>query len=211
MHRPSRVLGAIVGLLWSQALLAVDDTELLKSRLDGLTSVAGHFEQVTINAENRVVQENSGRLWVRSPSSFRIETRTPFMQVLVSDGTSFWTYEEDLAQVMIQPLEDDIAQVPILLLGGRASAIVDAYEVSRYEDEAGEKFVLAPRAPGALFESMTIGFEADRPTLISIRDSLGQRTRIDVVDATINEPIDDERFSLEIPEGVDVIDDRSSS
>lgn len=209
MRRLNRLL-LLAGLCLGASAWA-DDGEILKARLDQLDSLTGAFEQVTINAENRVVQENEGHLWVRSPASFRVETMAPFVQTLVSDGQSLWTFDEDLAQVVIRDLEQNVAQVPILLFSGGADAVIDAYRVTRYEDDDGENFVLSPRDEGALFESMTIGFDGPRPTAILIRDSLGQRTRIDVLEAQINEPVADDRFVLEIPDGVDVVDDRTPS
>lgn len=207
MRLPNRLLSTLVLASCALAVRA-DDGGALKAKLDALNSITGRFEQVTINANNRVVQENTGHLWVRSPASFRVETLAPFAQTLVSDGTSLWTFDEDLAQVIVRELERDVTEVPILLLGGSADAVINAYDVTRYEDEDGEKFVLVPRDSGAVFESMTIAFDATMPTSISIRDSLGQRTRIDVHEQVVNEPVADDRFALDIPEGVDVIDDR---
>jgi len=185
-----------------------DAAQRLQALLEDINTVVSDFEQTTINADNRVVQENSGRLWVESPAKFRIETTTPFAQTLVSDGADFWTFDEELEQVMIRKLERDVAEVPILLFGGQSGAILEAYEVSAVADDTGQRFVLTPRGNEGLFESMTLHFAAGRPERIRIQDSLGQRTRIDLVAPVLNQPITSARFTLDVPEGVDVVDDR---
>lgn len=180
----------------------------LTALLDDLDTVQSRFEQITMNAENRIIQENNGRLWVQSPNQFRVETTSPFAQTLVSDGEDFWSFDKDLAQVVIRTLDQDFAEVPVLLLGGRSSDVVDTYDVTLYESEEGTHFVLTPKDSGAVFETMTLTMREARPRRIEISDSLGQRTRIDFSDVVVGEPIDADQFTLEIPADVDVIDDR---
>jgi len=88
-----------------------DAAQRLQALLEDINTVVSDFEQTTINADNRVVQENSGRLWVESPAKFRIETTTPFAQTLVSDGADFWTFDEELEQVMIRKLERELSEL----------------------------------------------------------------------------------------------------
>lgn len=180
----------------------------LNARLSAMSALDADFSQTTIDSSNRTLQENSGHLWVRSPARFRIETHDPFAQTLVSDGTSFWSYDAELEQVIIRDLEADIRQVPILLLSGDTEQLTDEYDVSYYEDETREYFVLAPRASDSLFESLSIEFANEMPSSITIADSLGQRTRIDLSTVAVNQPQVDNPFTFEPPPGVDVIDDR---
>lgn len=204
-----RHLNRLLLLLLTIPLPAVaSDAERLQALLADVSSLVSDFNQVTINADNRLLQENRGRLWVEGPSSFRIETHSPFSQTLVSNGTDFWTFDADLEQVIVRPLDDDLSEVPILLLGAGVGDITETYDVSRFEDEEGEHFVLSPRSQQAVFESLTLSFKATVPSAIRIRDSLGQRTRIDFETPEPNIDIAPARFVLEIPDGVDVIDDR---
>ncbi|MCB1691791.1 MAG: outer membrane lipoprotein chaperone LolA [Pseudomonadales bacterium] len=210
-HRSSFALFLLLAGL--SGFLYADDAPVrpvadLEARLEGVRSLEAAFEQVTTDKDGRAVQQSEGHLWVQTPSLFRIETSTPFVQTLVSDGKSFWAYDQDIDQVVIRNLDEDVEQVPILLLGGASQRIEDEYDVSHFADEDIEHFVLVPKSPSSLFESLTLDFTGARPVGLSISDSLGQRTHITLKDVVTNVKIDDARFGFEAPQGVDVIDDR---
>ncbi len=198
-------------LLWlcgTAPVQALDAASELKAHLSELDSISSQFEQVTIGRNNRVVQHSTGSLWVDRNNRFRIETAAPFPQVLVSNGKDFWSYDEDLAQVVVRELNQSAAEVPILLLGGRADEIIEAYEVNRFADDDQVEFVLTPLNPARLFETFAITFKRGLPTAISITDGLGQRTHINLSNTRTNQNLADDHFTLAIPEGADVIDDR---
>jgi len=132
----------------------------------------------------------------------------PTAQTLVSDGVSFWSYDSDLEQVIITPLQHDMTQVPILLLGGDASAITASYRVDYGQHDGQEIYRLEPLDASSLFDSLTLVFMAGQPRAITLRDSLGQRTQIELSGVVLNQPIADEVFTFTPPAGVDVIDDR---
>lgn len=219
MHHRSRIKHFLVPILLFTTLLPISicaaeaDTGSPDERLNGLLSslktIKGSFSQVTRDTNNRTLQENRGRLWFEGPASFLIETAAPFAQTLVSDGTRFWSWDEDLMQVVIRDLEHDIKQVPILLLGGDNGKLTDDFDVSYFQDEQIEYYLLVPTGPNSLFESLAIEFLANKPFAIAITDGLGQRTRIELHDVVVNEPIDPARFIFQTPPGVDVIDDRA--
>lgn len=193
---------------WAQA--PVDAQATLNERLAGIKSLSAAFTQTTINSSNRTLQQSSGKLWVARPSRFRIETTSPSVQTLVSDGTDFWTWDADLEQVIIKKLDKDVKQVPILLLGGDTDRITRQYQVRRYEDKEGEHFVLTAQSNTSLFETLGMDFQHGQPAAISITDSLGQQTRITLDHVVINQPIAESRFEFAPPKGADVIDDRDA-
>ena len=187
---------------------AIDRTAQLIRQLDQLQTLSASFIQTTINSQQHVVQQARGQLWVSTPGKFRLETLEPAIQTLVSDGDTFWSFDSDLEQVIITQLQRDITQVPILLLGGDAKAITDEYLVVYYAEDQYDFFVLEPRQEGSLFESLTIAFAADTPVSIVLRDSLGQRTQIELTDVDRNRQIPEMTFTFVPPTEVDVIDDR---
>lgn len=183
--------------------------DALNNRLADIKTLSADFTQTTIDASRRVLQKNSGHLWVASPSKFRIETIAPYRQTLVSNGNDFWSWDADLEQVIVKKLDADIKQVPILLLSTDTAKITHQYDISYYQDEDSENYVLHARNKGSLFETLTIEFRDGKPGTIMIGDSLGQQTRVELENVTINMPIADSKFEFEPPAGVDVIDDRS--
>mgnify|MGYP002635875061 FL=1 len=186
----------------------MDRSAQLIRQLDQLQTLSASFIQTTINSQQHVVQQARGQLWVSTPGKFRLETLEPAIQTLVSDGDTFWSFDSDLEQVIITRLQRDITQVPILLLGGDAKAITDEYLVVYYAEDQHDFFVLEPRQEGSLFESLTIAFAADTPVSIVLRDSLGQRTQIELTDVDRNRQLPETTFTFVPPTEVDVIDDR---
>lgn len=182
----------------------------LNQRLDHIKSLEADFTQTTIDASNRTLQQEQGRLWVSRPSKFRIETIKPYAQTLVSNGEDFWTWDSELEQVIVKKLDKDIKQVPILLLGGDTKRITREYKVSYYRDKNTEHYVLEAQSTSSLFETLGIEFTGGTPAAISITDSLGQQTRIQLSHVIINQPIAATRFEFTPPRGADVIDDRAA-
>lgn len=188
----------------------------LHGQLSAIQTMQSEFIQQTVDASNALVQENEGILSIATDARFVVKTQTPFEQTLVSDGDSFWTYDEALDQVIITQLDNDVNKVPILLLGNDDPSLLAAYHINWYEEDASTddeqliltNFVLEPKANDALFQVLSISFIDDLPREISIKDTLGQRTRITFYNTKVNETIDDAIFSFQIPPEVDVIDDR---
>jgi len=186
----------------------VDHTDQLVQLLDQIQSVAADYVQITLDKDSRVVQQLDGHLLVSGPGRFRLESLAPGAQILVADGESFWSYDSDLEQVIITALQRDITQVPILLLGGDASSIASSYRVAYGEQAGQEVYRLEPLDTSSLFDSLTLAFVAGEPRAIILRDSLGQRTQIELSRVVLNKPIPNETFTFIPPVGVDVIDDR---
>ena len=186
----------------------LDHTDQLVQLLDQIQSVAADYVQITLDKDSRVVQQLDGHLSVSGPGRFRLESLAPSAQILVADGESFWSYDSDLEQVIITALQRDITQVPILLLGGDASAIASSYRVAYGEQAGQEVYRLEPLDASSLFDSLTLAFVAGEPRAIVLRDSLGQRTQIELSRVVLNKPIPNEIFTFTPPVGVDVIDDR---
>lgn len=180
----------------------------LAEELSRVAHMSASFTQQTVDRTLRVLQENTGRLWVNPGAKFRIETDAPSEQMLVSDGANFWVYDADLEQVIISKLEADVSQVPILLLGGNLTELNASYAISYYEDELGQNYVLSPLSSENLFTSLSISFQQSKPVRIAILDALGQRTLINLHDVIASDQIQPAIFSFEPPLGTDVIDDR---
>jgi outer membrane lipoprotein carrier protein len=195
---------------------ATSINDRLHDQLSAIRTMQSGFTQQTVDAANSLVQENEGVLSIATKARFIVKTQSPFEQTLVSNGSSFWTYDEALDQVIITQLDNDVNKVPILLLGNDDPTLLDAYHVSWYEEDASSfdaqqlvtYYVLEPKANDALFQVLSIAFSGDLPKEISIKDTLGQQTRILFYNTSVNEPIEDATFMFQIPSGVDVIDDR---
>lgn len=194
------------------AVHASDEPELapadrLKALLTDIRTLHATFVQTSREQTSRGQDPQAGEVWLEKPNLFRLETIAPLSQTIVSDGESLWTYDRDLEQVIISSLSHRVEDLPILLLAGEASQLVDEYRVDFYEDETRQYFVLYPLEAESILSRLSIAFEAGTPVSVGVDTATQQRT---IIDLTViqNEAVAGERFEFVMPEGADVIDDR---
>ena len=174
----------------------------LIKHLDSIGSLHATFEQSSSRSE-----QQSGELWLQKPDRFRLETLAPLSQIIVSDGASLWIYDRDLEQVIIDDLDQRAEEMPILLLAGKADELVADYEVDFYADESREHFVLHPIDDRGAFGKLGITLESGLPVSVTIESTLQELVRIDFK-VQGNKTLVEGLFTFQVPEGIDVIDDR---
>ncbi len=180
----------------------ISPEERLSSLLAGISALHASFEQ-----SSRGQDPQSGEIWLSKPNRFRLETRAPLSQTIVSDGDSLWTYDRDLEQVIISSLGNRLGEIPILLLAGDAEALVGDYEVDFFEDETQQYFLLQPLDEQGILGRLSITFEEGLPVAVGVDTSTQQRTLIDL-NVLQSSQISEDHFQFSLPDGVDVIDDR---
>lgn len=172
----------------------------LERYYDEVETLEGHFEQFTLDEDGQVVDESDGTFVIARPDRFRWHYNAPFNQVIVADGEQLWVHDVDLDQVTVRPQKPALGSAPAQLLAGEYGDLEEAF---RIEPEDG--FLrLTPREPDQAFEEARLGLRDGRPTAIEVDDALGQTTRVELSDLRVNEPVDDDRFHFEVPDGVDV-------
>jgi|AP95_1055475.scaffolds.fasta_scaffold00025_11 outer membrane lipoprotein carrier protein len=182
----------------------------VQSPIDRLETLLGSIETLQASFSQQSVKTGmqTGKFWLQKPNQFRIETSAPLSQTIVSNGDSLWTHDRDLEQVIINKLNNRLAEMPVLLFAGDPSLIADSYEVDFFEDEVLSYYILTPLASTSLFTRLQLTFDQSSPTRISVENAMGERTVIDLTDVAKNMDIEAARFTLTIPDNVDVIDDR---
>jgi outer membrane lipoprotein carrier protein len=181
---------------------------LLNQRLSEIGSLRGEFEQITEGAFRSSNITYKGQLWIGRPYQFRVETTVPSAQSLVSDGQDFWSYDEDLEQVVISHLNKDLGEVPILLFSSNMESIEAAYSISGYSDEGYDYFLLEPGSDISLFRSLLIEFKGQVPASIRINAATGEQSIISLNHVVLNEKLHEDRFRFSVPDGADIIDER---
>lgn len=192
--------GILFVSLWCSVLKA---TPPLIEKLQAMESLHTAFRQ-QISGEL-----HTGRLWVSKPNHFRIETNSPWQQILISDGATFWNYDIDLEQLTIADLELDPKKYPILLFSGIEGNLIDSYDVSAYTDEDHDVYVLTPKKNNQFFASMMLKFSGEMPASIIIRDAAGQRTDIIFDSPQTNIELSEDLFEFSAPAGIDIVDQRT--
>lgn len=184
---------------WADNTQAVNK---LSAKLSDLTSLEGAFTQSLRDEKGSELERSSGTFVVQKPGRFYWRTTDPFPQTLVSNGETVWLYDPDLMQVTVRQMGDDLQRTPALLLSDSAARIADAYNVS--QPEAG-RFVLTPKKPDSLFESLTLIFTENEVAQIQLLDSLDQTTAFTFTDTKSNQPVSEALFEFDIPDDVDVL------
>ncbi|MAK89977.1 MAG: outer membrane lipoprotein carrier protein LolA [Oleibacter sp.] len=210
-HLISAVLMLISLTIASIAPAYADNDAALKdflARIKNLQTLDSRFEQSTRDNHGQLLQSMTGQLTVAKPGKLRWHTDEPFEQLVVSDGELVWVYDMDLEQVTIRDMDQRIQETPALLLTGDAGNVEKSFLVE--EEKAGDEtvFQLVPKDNSQLFESLEFHYRDQQIVRMMIFDAAGQITEIRFDGVAINQPVDDQAFVFNVPEGVDVIDGR---
>lgn len=188
-----------------------DATSELLQRLQQLDSMQASFEQRTLANDGKVLQQLTGQIQVARPGKMRWHTDDPYPQLVVSDGSLLWIYDMDLEQVTIRDMDQRVQQTPALLLSGQAEAIKGNFKVEADGDIQQRTYYLRPQDNSQLFEELRFAYQDSVLARMEILDAAGQLTLIEFASPEMNQPLDDNTFVFNVPEGVDVIDGRHGS
>ncbi|WP_373186023.1 outer membrane lipoprotein chaperone LolA [Halopseudomonas sp.] len=179
--------------------------ERLNTLLSRANTMTAGFSQMTLSSNGANLQEASGSLVLKRPGMFRWHTVPPAEQLLVSDGEQIWLYDPDLEQVTIQKMDKRLTHTPALLLSGDVSTLEENFDITVVESGNVSEFLLTPRVNDTLFDSLRLSFLDGKINDMQLSDAVGQRTNILFHDVTVNQGVQQEQFTFDIPSGVDVI------
>lgn len=211
IERAVRATGALLVLMLAvsvanaQADEMPEDSQLLDDFMNNVQSMSANFEQSLVDANDVVVEESRGTVSIRRPGQFRWSYAEPYEQVLVADGLNVWSYDVDLEQVTVKPQAEVLANTPALLLGGSRDVLDDFEFVDRSSDRQTEWLRLRPKNQDNGFEQVELGFDDGVLRRMIFTDNLEQTTLIALFDVKLNESLDDELFTLAVPDDVDLV------
>ncbi len=196
----------VVFLIFPSLSLADTAADLARLLAAANTVEADFVQTMTAKSSGQAAQQSRGHMSVSRPQLFRWDVKEPFVQLIVADGKQVWLYDPDLAQAVVKPFDQQLADTPALLFSGDARRIGERYDVLQGDAAAGaQRYELKPKDPNALFESLIIVFRKEKLVEMSLMDSLGQTTRIVFSNVKTNGKIPAERFRFTPPAGTDVI------
>jgi outer membrane lipoprotein carrier protein len=178
----------------------------LTALLSQAQTLTARFSQLTLDGSGTQLQETAGELSLKRPGLFRWHTDAPAEQMLVSNGQKVWLYDPDLNQVTIQVLDQRLTHTPALLLSGDVSKISENFTVTYKEGGSVVDFILKPKAKDSLFDNLRLSFRSGVINDMQLVDSVGQRTNILFLGVKMNEPLDANQFTFQVPAGADVIE-----
>ena len=198
------ILGLML-LAWPLSSFAQTATEQMREFYEEAKSFEAFFVQEVLDEDMERVQIAEGRMWLRRPDHFRWEYSAPYEQVILGDGEKLRMYDVDLAQITVRPIDEALAATPVMLLAGGVE-LGERFEVEDLGAIGRLQWVrVLPDVADTDFEDVRLGFGEEGLEAMELIDSFGQTTRIRFAEMRFNHAIDDERFRLEVPEGVDVV------
>ena len=204
-------LGGLCALIllhsWLPAAAQAESIAQFDRFFEEVLTFKARFTQ-TIFDENLVpLEESSGQLRISRPGRFRWDYDPPVEQAIVADRERMWVYDIDLEQVTIRKLTDALGTSPAAVLSSGGNPKQN-YRVKNLGQQGKIGWVsLHSKEETAIFSEIQLGFERGTLRLIQLLDDLGQITRIVLSDVKENIAIGAKWFALEVPEGVDIIDE----
>lgn len=206
--RPLRGIPAallVLGLLlFAPLAIAGEARDALERFLDGLETYSAEFTQTLTDETDFLLQEAQGRLALALPDHMRWELDSPFEQWIVADGDQLWTYDPDLRQATVRPVDQALDSTPLALLT-QPHRLDERFEVSEEPVAEGLRLVLHPRSRQADFTRLELDLTRGGELLgFGFMDVFGQRTEIRLREARRNPSLGAAEFQFNPPPGTDV-------
>ena len=176
----------------------------LEDFLANTKTLEANFQQTLRTHEGEVLQQTEGEFYLDRPGKFRWNYRTPYEQVIVSDGERIWIYDVDLQQVTVQKQSAGLPATPMALLEDSSTLHKD-FNVSPLDEKNGVyRLKLQSKTKGSDFGEIVVGLDASGLRFMQLHDQFEQVTDIVFSEITTNTNIAKEIFEFKPPEGVDV-------
>lgn len=205
MNTLFRAACAALGLSLSAAALA-GGVDQLHAFLDGTKSARGAFSQAVVAKSGRKPQQSAGIFALARPGKFRWSYELPYKQLLVSDGTTLWSWDPELRQAVVKKVGSALGASPAALLAG--GDLAKHFVLADDGAADGLEFVAAtPRQADASFARVRIGLRDKLPASMEIHDNFGQVTLLTFTQFERNPALDGGLFRFVPPKGADVVGD----
>lgn len=191
-----------------QIAVAEENTDPLAFFLNQLESYQADFRQTLANEQGEVLETSTGKVYMQNPGRYRWEYEQPYVQLLITDSATLWIYDQDLEQVTVKNVAGAIDNTPAAIISGQQNLTEHFVMINMGVIEGFDWVELTPRDIENQYRSIRLGFDKNNLIMMILNDNLGQITRIDFLNPVRNKRFGGPLFTFEIPEGVDVIDER---
>lgn len=186
---------------------AVDGTAQLKAFIQNSHALTARFKQHSIDQNGRHIQTSTGTLSILRPGKFHWHYDQPFPSEIIGDGKKVWLYDPDLKQVTIKKMQEALESSPAALLAGDNHFEKNYVVHSKGKKEGVTWLEALPKSKDSHFETIRIGLKNAQIQSIHLLDQLGQTTKIDFYQLTLNPILKEQTFTFIPPPGVDIINE----
>lgn len=195
---------ALTALLSASSLAFADAADELQNRLNQVTVLSADFSQTVTSVGGKNVQQGSGKLQIKRPNLFRMDTKSPQETQIIADGKTLWYYDPFVQQVTAQWVKDAVNNTPFVLLTSNDKSHWNQYSVTQNADT----FVLKPKAKNSNIKQFDIRVDANGVLKnFSTTEKDGQ-TNLYVLRNITNQTLADSLFQFSVPKGVELDDQR---
>ncbi len=197
---------AIVDATVAQDTQVADATARMRTYLDSTTTLTASFRSLLLDDAREPLAEAVGAMALKRPGRFRWEETAPEPGLLVTNGTSLWSYDPDLEQVVIRQVAELDSANPAQLLGGGADLEKDFRVVGGYRVDDIDWVDVRPRATTSDFDIVRFGFRDTSLAMMEFHNKIGQITQYVLSDVVANAKVSDDLFSFTPPPGTEIVD-----
>jgi len=197
-------------LLANTAMVSADSKQsnpgevYLNDFLANTQTVDARFQQTLRTREGEILQQTEGRFYLDRPGRFRWNYKTPYEQIIVSDGDRIWIYDVELQQVTVQKQDAGLPSSPIALLQDSAS-LYQSFEVTPLDEHDGVyRLKLKSKSSASDFSEIVVGVDKQGLRFMQLHDQFEQVTDIVFSDIKTNSKLAKALFEFIPPDGVDV-------
>lgn len=204
-----------IAVLFSSLISAQSDKkaeDLVKQVVDKMASYENFKAELSytmVNKDMDIDEKKTGFIFVKG-NSYRVEMEG---QIIISDGTTIWTFLVDSQEVMVSNVEEDDESIsPTKILTTYNEDYKASYDHdSKYKNSDQKMIILKPN-DGKQFEAMSILLNENNLTLesFSVYDKNGNIFTYHIInlESNLDLPADTFRFDESKYPDVEVIDMR---
>ncbi len=198
-------------LLAASTALPGDDASALVAKLrkkyDRIGDLSLSFRQTTVFAVSKVRQSSEGALALAKGNRYRVAFDD---RVIVSDGSTVWSWSKSNAQVIVDRFRDDPTSLtPERLLvripAAYAALLLGAERVGKDETRVVK---LTPPAGDRSVRWVKLWVDEDRLTIVRLQlsDLAENDITYELSDIRIDTGLPDSTFRMAIPAGAEILD-----
>ncbi len=209
MNRRHLITGALAWgcMPWAVAQSPVPSPAVpdLQQYLRTLQSFRAQFSQAVYDENWRLIEGGRGQMALQKPGRFRWQHDTPHKQLIVSDGRQVFSFDPDLNQVVVKPLEQVVNGAPLALLSRETVDLTKDFLIGDLiVAEELHWYPLKARREGPITR-LWLGFGGGELAGIEVEDNFRQRTRFRFAEVVRNSRLDPALFRFTPPAGADVV------
>lgn len=198
------LLGITLFSLSSLALADAQAVSELQRRLEQVSQYSADFDQTVRSSKGKTIQTGKGKFLVKRPNLFRMDTKSPQENQIISDGANVWFYDPFVSQVTVNRVQDAVNNTPFVLLTSTEKSHWDQYDVSQNMDT----FVLKPKSKKSNLKQFDVRIEQSGMLKgFSTIERDGQSNLYVLRNITGSE-LSNDLFKFNVPKGVEVDDQR---